>query len=119
MRSYYAYWNEREHRFMDPVLYDYTFPVNFPHIIIDAINIDDVKAKIRIINNKALGVDRFDFNKRRVLEENISNSIKRTYKKENTLLVLKIFQSMFEKTKEQIRKALQRNKIGLMNLKSS
>lgn len=66
MRIYYASWKENEHRFGEPISYDYTFPIDLPNIVLRAKNLEEAEAKIEIINNKAKGIDRFDFKKRRV-----------------------------------------------------
>lgn len=63
----YTIWNDREHRFSDPVPYDFTFPIQFPNLMLRARDLKEAKAKIETINRKAEGIDRFEFNKRGVL----------------------------------------------------
>ncbi|MDQ1280938.1 MAG: hypothetical protein QG670_2201 [Thermoproteota archaeon] len=67
MRIYCAFWDEGEHRFKEPVTYDFTYPVGFPHIILNAKDMQEAKEKIELINIKAKGKDRFDFDTRRIL----------------------------------------------------
>ena len=67
MKIYCAFWNEGEHIFKEPVTYDFTYPVGFPNIIINAKDMQEAKEKIELINNKAKGKDRFDFDTRRIL----------------------------------------------------
>ena len=67
MKTYYAIWNGNEHRFNKPVPFDYTFLVEFPNIVLRAKSLEEAKAKIGIINNKAKGIDRFDFESKVVL----------------------------------------------------
>lgn len=68
MRIYYAMWNVKEHRFDEPMPYDYTFLIEFPNIVLRAENLEEAKANMEIINNKAKGIDRFDFKRKRVLQ---------------------------------------------------
>jgi len=65
--TYYTVWNTKEHRFGDPVPYDFSFPIKFPNIVLRAKNLEEAKAKIEEINRKAEGIDRFDFKRRGVL----------------------------------------------------
>ena len=67
MKTYYAIWNGNEYRFNKPVSFDYTFLVEFPNIVLRAKSPEEAKAKIEIINKKAKGIDRFDFESKRVL----------------------------------------------------
>jgi hypothetical protein len=67
VKTYYAIWNDNEHRFNKPVPYDYTFLIRFPNMILRAKSPEKAKAKIEIINNKAKGIDRFDFKSKGVL----------------------------------------------------
>jgi len=67
MRTYYAIWKENEHRFGEPIPYDYTFPVKFPNIVLRAKSPEEAEAKIERINNKAKGIGRFDFESKGVL----------------------------------------------------
>ena len=67
MKTYYAIWNDNEHRFSRPIPYDYTFPIEFPNIMLRAKSLEEAKAKIEKINNKAKGIDRFDFKSKGVL----------------------------------------------------
>jgi hypothetical protein len=67
MSFYYALWNANEQRFKKPVPYDHSFPVSFPNIILRAKNLEEANAKINIINNRAKGIDRFDFKRKGVL----------------------------------------------------
>ena len=67
MRIYYAIWKENEHRFGEPIPYDYTFPIGFPNIVLREKSPEEAKAEIEVINNKAKGIDRFDFKRKRVL----------------------------------------------------
>ena len=60
MKTYYAIWNGDEHRFNKPAPFDYTFLVEFPNTVLRAKSLEEAKAKIEIINNKAKGTDRFD-----------------------------------------------------------
>ena len=66
-KTYYAIWNGKEHVFGEPVFYDFTFPVSFPNIILKAKSLEEAKAKIEAINNKAKGIDRFDFKRKGIL----------------------------------------------------
>lgn len=65
--TYYAIWKGKEHRFGEPVPYDFTLPIEFPNIILRARDFKEAKAKIETINSKAKGIDRFDFNRNGVL----------------------------------------------------
>ena len=65
--TYYAIWKEKEHRFSEPVPYDFTLPVVYPNIVLRARDLKEAKAKIETINSKAKGIDRFDFKSKRVL----------------------------------------------------
>ena len=67
MKTYYAIWDGKEHRFDEPVLYDFTLPVRFPNLVLRARDLKEAKAKIETINCKAKGIDRFDFNSKGVL----------------------------------------------------
>ena len=64
---YYAIWKGDEHRFDEPIPFDYTFPIEFPNIVLKAKNLQEAKAKIEAINKKAKGIDRFDFKRKGVL----------------------------------------------------
>ena len=66
MKTYYAIWNGNEHRFNKSVTFNYTFPIEFPNIVLRAKNLEEAKAKIERINSKAKGIDRFDFKRKRV-----------------------------------------------------
>jgi hypothetical protein len=66
MNIYYAIWKENKHRFGEPIPYDYTFPIEFPNLVLRTKNLEEAKAKIEIINNKAKGIEPFDFKRKRV-----------------------------------------------------
>ena len=66
--KYYAIWKGNEHRLDEPVPFDYTFPIEFPNIVLKAKNLQEAKAKIEVINRKAKGIDRFDFKSKGVLQ---------------------------------------------------
>ena len=55
MMIYYAVWKGKEHRFDEPIPYDYTFPIKFPNIVIRAKNLEGAKANIEIINKGFTG----------------------------------------------------------------
>jgi len=67
VKTYYALWDGKEHRFDEPVPYDFTLPIGFPNLVLRARDPKEAKAKIEKINKKAKGIDRFDFKRKRVL----------------------------------------------------
>jgi hypothetical protein len=60
MKVYYALWKGKEHRFDEPVPYDFTFQVNPPHLVLRAKDLGRAKAKIEQINTNVEKKDRFD-----------------------------------------------------------
>jgi len=60
MKVYYALWKGKEHRFDEPVPYDFTFRIRFPNLVLKARDFKEAKAKIEKINNNIKGIDRFD-----------------------------------------------------------
>ena len=87
MRYYCTFWDEIEHRFREPIAYDYTFSVKFPNIIINAANLEEAKERIELINDKTKGMDRFDFDGRMILQWESSMDTKRTLQKTNAQTV--------------------------------
>ena len=62
MRLYYSVWNGNERRFYDPIVYDHTFPVKFPNIVLTARDLKEANEKIKTINSRMNRKDRFDLN---------------------------------------------------------
>ena len=71
MKTYYAIWNGNEHRFNKSVTFNYTFPIEFPNIVLRTKNLEEAKAKIERINSKA----KLDFLKLRFFSEGKSDII--------------------------------------------
>ena len=107
MMVFYAYWDEREHRFREPIIYDYTFSVKFPNIIINAKNIGEAKTKIELINNKVNGIDRFDFDRKQVLQWETLKNTKHSFHKRNTQIIWNRIKVEIEKTESQLQKVLE------------
>lgn len=60
MKVYYALWKGKEHRFDEPIPYDFTFQVNPPHLVLRAKDLEGAKTKIERINTTVEKKDRFD-----------------------------------------------------------
>ena len=65
--TYFTTWKGKEHRFSEPIPYDFTLPIEFPNITLRAKDLREAKAKVETINSKAIGTDRFDFDRKGVL----------------------------------------------------
>lgn len=61
MKMYYALWNEKEHRFDEPLLYDFALKIEYPNLVFEARNLKEAVVKIEAVNNEIKGIDRFTF----------------------------------------------------------
>ena len=116
MKVYCAFWNEGEHRFKEPIIYDHTFSVKFPNIIVNAKNIDEANTKIELINNKAKGIDRFDFDRKQALQWETLKNIKPNFQTSNIYIVRNRIKAGIEEIESQLHKALDTAKVEIIKL---
>lgn len=108
-------WNGK-HRFREPIIYDHTFSVKFPNIIIIAKNIDEAKTKIELINNKIKGRDRFDLDRKQVLQWETLKNTKPNFQLRNIQIVWNRIKAQIEETESQLQKALDYAKVEIIKL---
>jgi len=61
MKTYYALWKEKEHRFEEAILYDFALKIEYPHLVFEARDLKEAVTKIEAINSEIKGIDRFTF----------------------------------------------------------
>jgi len=67
IKVFYAQWKESEHRFNEPLPYDFSFKVEFPNIVLRAKSLQEASSKIKMINHKIVKSDRFSLSQSKIL----------------------------------------------------
>ena len=68
MNIYYSSWKGNEKKFDEPIVYDYSFTVRFPNVVLMAKDIREAKEKIETINSRIEKMDRFELNQSKIFK---------------------------------------------------